>query len=102
MASLEDKISEIQQKLAVIDGYRKVSEWLNNGLVSHDDLSKVISDDILLTIAQDLTKYARAQAEAWVSGSQVVLRSLDGEDVQILKKLADSFRAKTALITNVA
>lgn len=96
MNTLEDKISSIQKKLAMIETYRVLGEWLNSALpgVSDDFIKKFSDEDVLLTVCQELAQYVRQRAEMLADGVDISLSMFTVEDVEILKSMVNTVKSK--------
>ena len=96
---LEDQVTTLQKRLATIEAYTKISEWINNSIPSQKVLVKTIpNEDVLLTVAQDLAHYARMKAEHLAGGneSDIKMLYLTNDEIDSLRQIIQAFKSRKA------
>lgn len=92
---LDDQILAIQTKLSSIEAYRKLAEWLNAAIPADKTLNKLITNsDTLVTVAQELSQFARSKAESLASGVDLSVAAFDPDEIATLKQFVFTLRSK--------
>ena len=92
---LDDQILAIQTKLSLIEAYRKLAEWLNAAIPADKNLNKFITNtDTLVTVALELSQFARTKAEALANSVDVTVHAFEADEIALFKQMVQAFKSK--------